>query len=317
MPEDIEIAEPEEGGLEIEIIPESPEEKPRLRNGDTRSLDVRDDEIAGYGKGVQDRIKKLRFAFHEERRMREQSQRDQAAASELAQRLYRENAELKKNAQASEVAAVHQAISRVDAEIEQAKFKSRAAYDSGVSDDIVASNAALARAVAEKERLAALRIPSTEEKPADSAPPPQGQAQPDERTRDWFARNSWWQQPGEHERTAFAKGVHDHLIAQGVTPLGNPDLYWRTIDDRLKAVFPDKYANGNGNGNGRAPEREPSNSRPLAVAGGTRSNAGAAPANRTGNSVRLTPSQVRLARVLGITPQAYAEQIVLESREAN
>src|SRR5262249_28929204 len=125
---DLTVEEPESEGVAVEIEPEPPEQKPRLRSGDTSSLDVRDDEISGYGKGVQDRIKKLRFAFHEERRLREQSQRDMAAASDFAQRMYRENAELKKNVRASEQAVVQQAISRADAEIAQAKAKTRAAH---------------------------------------------------------------------------------------------------------------------------------------------------------------------------------------------
>src|SRR5262249_32827045 len=140
------------------------------------------------------------------------------------------------------------------------------------------------------------------------APPPQ----PDQRTQDWMSKNSWYNKPGEEERTAFAIGVHNKLMAQGVTAASNPDLYWRTIDQRLGEVFPDK--NGNGADRELPFERETTTSRPLAVAGGTRSQGGAVNAGRT-RTIRLSESQVRLARRLGLTPQQYAAQVELEDGE--
>ena len=308
--------------IEVEVIPEPAEEKPRLKTGDTSGLDVRDDELASYGKDVQARIKKLRFAFHEERRLREQAQRDGATAQDMAQRLFRENGELKRSVQQGEAAVIHQAMVRVDAQIERARAQARAAQESGVAQDIVAASEALAKAVSEKERLALIHAsqPAEEERqapsPAAAAPPPPPQQ--DERTREWFSRNSWWEKPGEEERTAFAKGVHNKLLAQGITAFNNPDLYWRTIDERLAAVFPEK-ANGNGNGAGHSVEededRQPKNSRPLAVAGGMRSTGSAQSATRT-RVIRLSESQVRVARRLGITPEQYAQQLAIDEGAA-
>ena len=307
------VDESDEGTIQVEVIPEREEEKPRLRTGDTRSFDVRDEEIKGYGREVQDRIKKLRFAFHEERRMREQAQRGEATATDFAQRVHRENQELKKNVQRGEQAVIHQAISRVDAEIEQAKSRSKDAYEKGVADDIVASNERLARAVAEKERLALLKEAPVEERaaPVEQQPPP---PQQDERTRQWFAKNTWWKQPGEEERTAFAMGVHNKLAAQGVSALNNPDLYWRTIEERLAAVFPEHHGNGNGNGHEPDEDRQRPVSRPLAVAGGMRANTGGATAGRT-RVIRLSETQVRLAHRLGLTPEQYARQLELEEEK--
>jgi hypothetical protein len=323
MAEDKDTMAPEADRIEIEIEPENEEQKPRLRTGDTSNLDVRDEEISGYGKGVQDRIKKLRFAFHEERRQREQKERDLAAANDYAQRVFRENAALKKNVRASEQAVVHQALSRADAEIAQAKAKTRAAHESGVADDIVTSTEELARAVAEKDRLSMLKEPPAEE--AQAAEPPRPAPEPDAHTKQWFAKNTWYGKPGEEERSAFAMGVHNKLVAQGISAASNPEVYWRTIDERLAAIFPDKHSNGNGDGaeEGEGPreaprreEREFTSSRPLAVAGGTRSNTGATPAGRT-RVIRLSESQVRLARRLGLTPEQYAQQVALESEAAS
>jgi len=300
----------DDSGIEVEVVPERAEDKPRLNGRPPTGADVGDDEIARYGKEVQGRIKKLRFAYHEERRLREQSQRDMTTANEMAQRLFRENAELRRNVQAGEQAVVQQALNRAEAEIEHAKVKNRAALESGVADDIVSTNAALARAVAEKERLAILRADPSREPPPQQqqAPPPQ----PDARTQDWLDRNSWYRKPGEEERTALAIGVHNRLVAQGVSAASNPDLYWRTIDERLAATFPEKYRTAS---NGNEPdERESAVSRPLAVAGGTRSNGGTATASRT-RTIRLSESQVRLAHRLGLTPQQYAAQVEIEEKK--
>lgn len=297
--------EVEEPGIEVEVVPESEAEKPRLKDGDTRPLDVRDDELKTYGREVQDRIKKLRFAFHEERRQKEMVQRDLNTTNDFAQRLFRENGELKKNLARGEQAVIHQAIARVDSEIAQAKDRAKQAWAAGAGDEMVTSQERLARAVAEKERLTLLKdAPPAEAPPAAPPPPPQ-----DERTREWFAKNPWWNQPGEEERTNFAKGVHEALAKRNITALANPQEYWGTINSRLAAVFPEHYKNGNGNGNGAEAEPpEPPSSRPLAVAGGTRSQAGAAPASRT-KSIRLTESQVRLAQRLGVTVEQYAAEL--------
>jgi hypothetical protein len=302
-----------EDDIQVEVIPE--EDKPRLKGGDTRSLDVGDDEIQGYGREVQNRIKKLRFAFHEERRLREMKERDLASTTDFAQRLHRENEQLKRNVARTEQAVVHQAISRVDAEIDSARKANRAALEAGNAEHIVDAGEKLARAVAEKERLNLLK--SDEGERTDTVqqqPPPQQQPpQQDERTRAWFGRNPWWNKPGEEVRTALAMGVHNHLAARGITANSHPDLYWKTIDEKLAEHFPVRT---NGNGNGHAEDREEQDrdntaSRPLAVAGGTRANTGGANAGRT-RVIRLSESQVRLARTLGLTPEQYAHQIAIE-----
>ena len=313
----IDEVSPEET-IQVEVVPEEDRDKPRLKTGDTRSLDVRDDEINKYGREVQDRIKKLRFAYHEERRQREQKERDLASTTEFAQRLHRENQELKKSGQRTEQAVVHQAILRVDAQIERARAASRTALEAGQADQIVQASEQLAKAVAEKERLTLLQAEPVEERndPPPQAPPQAPPPQQDARTREWFASHPWWGKPGEEVKTALAMGVHNHLTARGVTAINNPDLYWKTIDEALEQHFP---ARANGNGNGSRDEhdddRDVPTSRPLAVAGGTRSNTGAANANRT-RVIRLSESQVRVAHKLGLTPEQYAHQLAIEEGAA-
>jgi hypothetical protein len=174
----------------------------------------------------------------------------------------------------------------------------------------VAANERLARAVAEKERLALLQA-TTPEEPVASEAPPVPQAPPDPRTQAWFAKNTWWKRPGEEDRTELALTTHNSLARRGITAMNNPDVYWKTIDERLSAVFPE-HANGNGNGAARDETENGQDARPLAVAGGTRSNTGT-PGNASRTRViRLSESQVRMAHRIGITPEQYAHQLALE-----
>jgi hypothetical protein len=301
--------ETEDGGIEVEVVREKRSERPTLR-GDTRSLDVKDDELRKYSDEVQDRIKKLRFAYHEERRIREQKERDLATSTDFTQRLYRENAELKRNVARGEQAVIHQAITRTDAEIAQAKQLAKQAHEAGSIDDFLTSNEKMARAVAEKERLHLLKDAPVEDAPppAQAAPPPApGQPPRDVRADAWFAKNTWWGKPGYEKQTRYLKGLHQDLFERNITSLGTPDVYWKTIEEEL-ATLPGLE---NGNGNGHEPDEEPrAHTRPLAVAGGTRS-AGSATAGRS-RVIRLSESQVRLAHRLGITPEQYAAELVLQ-----
>jgi hypothetical protein len=299
----------------IEIEQET--DKPRLRSGDTSQLDMPESELSEYGKKVKNRIDKLRFAFHEERRMREQSQRDQGTAVQAAQRLYQENQELKRNVNRTERAFVHQAIERADSQMAQASERLTRAHEEGKGEDIAKATQEVAAIAAERERLKMLQPPPEAEEPPparQSAPPPvTGVQQPSqeelaksaERFERWKGKNKWFQ--ANREMTAVALSAHDRLAQQNISEVSNPDLYWSTIDKTVKAVFPEQF-NGGGSDHDET-EDEESESRPEVT--GSRRSSDTASSSRT-KVVRLSESQVRLARVLGITPQQYAEQLVKE-----
>jgi len=313
-------AEAGDAGLVVEV--EREHGKAPVNDDDLAKLTAdNDDEIARANESAKNTVKGLRKAYQEQRRRAEQWSRDASTASNLAERLFRENQELRQNISRSETALIDQALSRAEAQLEHAKTKSKTALTSGDADLIVAANEDVARAVAEVDRLKVLKPAAAAEREiasADStsaapeaAPAP---APMSERTRSFIAANPWFGK--DQEMTNFAIRQHQHLELDGITEGSNPELYWRTIEGKLKETYPEKFG-------GTTTRPAESRTRPAAVTGGTRSNGTAS--TTSGNNgkrvVHLTESQVRIASRLGLTPEQYAASYVQyeqnEERETN
>mgnify|MGYP003639682134 FL=1 len=287
--------------LELEIIDDTPEEdKGRPRRADDQDAEIPDDdEIASYSGNVQSRIKKLKFEFHEERRRKEEAQRLSDQAIHDMNNIYQENQKLKATLTKGEGALVGQAKARVNAQLDQAKRTYKEAYEAGDSDAMMAANEALTKLTHEKMRFDSYRPRQGKQqagqKANQQAPAQQQQArqqeapQVDKKALEWSENNSWFQK--DKSMTGFAYGVHEDLIDQGVNP--SSDEYYERIDERMREAFPNKF-------------------------GQQRQGAVVAPATRSSKSprkVRLTQSQVALAKRLGISPEAYAAQMLKEMRQ--
>jgi len=100
--------------------------------------------------------------------------------------------------------------------------------------------------------------------------------------------------------TSLALGLHNKLVKEGVNP--QSDEYYETIDSRMRQVFPDRFEDT---------EEEVVTTKKSAnvVAPATRSTAP--------KKIRLTQTQVAIAKRLGLTPQQYAEQVAKDMRKAN
>lgn len=100
--------------------------------------------------------------------------------------------------------------------------------------------------------------------------------------------------------TAYALGLHKQIVErEGIQP--DEDEYWNRLDVELSKRFPERYEG--------APRRQ--SRRETIVAPAVRSGKG--PTRR----VTLTESEVRVARRLGLTPEQYAEQVLLERKKGN
>ena len=113
----------EELDLEVEIIDDVPEEdKNKVRNEDAPKDNIPDDEeIKQYSKDVQKRLNKIKYEYHEERRLKEAAEREKEEAVTNLQKLLDENKKLRKTLDDGEGVLVEQAKKRVGAEIEAAK----------------------------------------------------------------------------------------------------------------------------------------------------------------------------------------------------
>jgi uncharacterized protein (UPF0303 family) len=191
---------------------------------------------------------------------------------------------------------IQSAKKQVEGELAVAKNQYRQAYESGESEAILEAQTALNTAQIRLEKvnglkpkqIQALQPEITPVQPQVDAPRPQ--VQRDEKAETWREENSWF--GSDDEMTAFALGLHNKLTKEGVDP--KTDTYYEKINARMQQVFPDQFAGGAEET--ESTQRKSSN----VVAPATRSTAP--------NKIRLTQSQVAIAKKLGVPLEIYAKQ---------
>jgi hypothetical protein len=292
---DIDIEQSEDSGFEVEIVDDTPEkDRGRPRREEGKEAEIPDDsEIENYSENVQKRIKQLRFEYHEERRRKEEAERIREEAIAAAKALHQENNRLKKTLSQGEEVLIGQARNRIDAQIEQAKSAYRNAYESGDTDQILEAQEKLTALQAEKFKISDYRPQQYVETPAPqfAQAPARNIPEPDAKARAWAESNPWFQK--DPEMTSYAFGVHQKLVTEGYDTAS--DEYYAAIDQNIRKRFPENF--------GGSQQRQPGNV--------------VAPANRSSKSprqVRLTQTQVALAKRLGLTNEQYAAQMLKEMR---
>jgi hypothetical protein len=252
-----------------------------------------DDEHEQYSEGVKKRIDRLTY------KMREAERREQAAI-DYAKNLKEENEKLTKNYSEAGAALVTEASGRVKSQLAEAKRALKLAYEEGDPDALADAQEMVAKLSVESDRVsreenewkkrqeAAVEEVETPAQPQQTAQqPPQ---QPDPRAQKWAEDNTWF---GKDEGTTFtAFAIHRKLIEEeGYNP--QSEDYYAEIDSRMRKEFPHKF------------EEEKSGQRRPAQT--------VAPANRnikTGRkTVRLTQSQVAIAKKLGVPLEEYAKHV--------
>ena len=122
---------------------------------------------------------------------------------------------------------------------------------------------------------------------------------PDSRATEWQEQNQWFGK--DEEMTSLALGVHEKLVRNGLSPTS--DEYYRRIDETMQKRFPENFGDTSLEPD-RPAQRKPSN----VVAPATRSTAP--------KKVRLTKTQIALAKKFKLTPEQYARELV-KSENAN
>lgn len=295
-------AEGDDGDIDIEVVDDTPVED-RGRTPMPPGDDDEDDRLESYSESVRKRISKLNKRYHDERREKETARRQNEEAVRIAARLREENQRLQQAVNRSDSALIDQARQRAEATLAQAREKYKRAYEEGDSDAIVESQEAMSAAVAERDRLASWSVPSqptsARELPSSEARP--AQSRPDPKVTEWVKKNSWFQT--DSEMTGYALGLHERLVRDdGLDPTS--DEYYRRIDAGMRKTFPDRFDDDDGEDvEFQADRSEDRGQKKPVVASAARS--GARP-----RTVRLTATQVALARRLGISPQQYAQELL-------
>jgi|TARA_R100000278_G_scaffold50032_2_gene42617 hypothetical protein len=255
--------------------------------------DSKDDGLDKYSKNVQRRIKKLLD------RVEKTEKREQEALrfAESAKKKYEEYENKIKSLDENYISEYE---TRVKSQIEQAKKAYQdALYNNDVNAQVEAQRS-LTRLAIEEERAIASKQQREQllkqqeglmaEKPKAEEPV---QRQPDPRAEEWAEKNSWF---GKDEAMTFtALAHHKKLLREGYDP--KSDEYYEEIDSYVKDQFPHKFKE-------TEEVKEVKEKAPQTVAGASRT-------SKTSGSkkVKLTPSQVAIAKKLGLTLEQYAKYV--------
>lgn len=311
--------------LELEIVDDRPEEDRRAPKASSSDSDIDDDELSGYSERVQKRINKLRYEQNEERRQREAAERLREEAVSYAQAVTAKNKEYESLINRGEAALISQIKDKAQLSLESARQEYKKAYEEGDTDNVVAAQESLMRAQSELQEVSKYEQ-SLANKPVtvaddayqqqvyqqqlarEQAVAQQQAQQPsvEPEAQEWASRNEWFMKPGFEEMTSLAYGAHAKAVQDGVAP--NSPEYFQRIDSRMRSAFPDYDWQDSSDTYGRnAPvtASQPSS----VVAPSSRSN-GAKP-----RKVRLTSSQIALAKRIGLTNEQYAMQLIKEGKQ--
>jgi hypothetical protein len=210
--------------------------------------------------------------------------------------LAEENKKYRELAGNNEKFAVNQAKGRAETDITATKKRMKDAFEAGDTDTFIETQEALQRLVAEHDRYAAYQ-PMPLPEPQYNIPQPK--PQPDQKVMDWAGKNPWFEGSSELEKemTGYAYAVSDVLIRDNkIDPTS--DRYFDELNKRVQRRFSEYFQSPE-------PERDATVRASTVVAPATRT-------SRTTSKVRLSASQVSLARRLGLTPEQYVAQYVKE-----
>ena len=270
-----------DNSIKDEIVEEAPVEEQEAQPKD---------ELDQISDSVQKRIDKLTYKMREAER-----QRDEAVT--YAQSVNQTATQLKEKLKNSDSSLFKEYDNRVQSEIARAKIALREAQDAGDGEAVADATEKLSRVSAEAEnlrRLAAqqkVREQSREQEvPAESYQPtlqPQA-AGPDPKAEEWAKKNTWF---GDDQAMTFAAfGIHKELVEGGVDPTS--DTYYSEVDRRMAETFPHKFSNEQS-----APVQQ--------VAASSRGASG----KKSSRKIKLTPSQVAIAKRLNVPLEEYAKHI--------
>jgi hypothetical protein len=286
LPEDKEEKVVEAGTTEQETVKEVKEEPVKE---ETKKED--DEKLEDYSKGVQSRIAKLT------RKMREAERREQAAV-EYAQAVEKKRQSDQERFQKVDSDFTKKFEENIKTGMESAQKELAMAIESGDATAQVEANKRIAALAFENAKLEQRKqTQPVEQKPVQLSDggklpeqTPQSLPQPDPMAEAWAGRNTWFGQDRAMTFTAFE--IHKDLVNEGFDPQSRE--YYAEVDKRIKVDFPHKFGNT---------ETKQTTKPVQSVASAQRS---VKPGRKT---VRLTSSQVAIAKKLGVPLEEYAKQI--------
>jgi hypothetical protein len=285
-PEKVETVKEE---IEVEQVPEDKS----FENERETKLEENKDELKEYSDGVQKRIAKLT------RKMRE-AERQKEEAVAYAQSIKYKNDEMEGRISKMDTSYVSEFESRVKTGLAAAKLALKNAIESQDVEAQIAAQQQLAALTMDEARVNSLKVanenkPQPQQREVNITPQQRApQQQSDPRAEDWASKNSWFGNDSAMTYTAF--DIHKTLVEkEGFDPQSND--YYAEVDKRIRLEFPHKFDKVGDTSTERAkPAQNVASARRSASTGRKK-------------TVRLTPSQVAIAKRLGVPLEAYAKQL--------
>ena len=289
-PEKVET--PAEEKIEVEQVPEDKS----FENERETKLEKKEDsdELKEYSDGVQKRIAKLTRKMREAERQREE-------AVQYAQSIKNKNDEMEGRLSKMDSSYVSEFETRVKTGLAAAKLALKNAIESQDVEAQIAAQQQLASLTMDEARVNSIKVanenkPKASEREVNINPQQQRmpQQQSDPRAEDWASRNSWFGNDSAMTYTAF--DIHKTLVEkEGFDPQSNE--YYAEVDKRIRLEFPHKFDKVDNTSTERAkPAQNVASAKRSASTGRKK-------------TVRLTPSQVAIAKRLGVPLEAYAKQL--------
>ena len=282
---------------EVEVKEEAPKQETETKEliQEAPKEEAKEKEIDEYGEGVKKRIAKLT------KRMRE-SERQRDEATRYARTVLTDKKSLEERLTKLDTGYVSEMENRITSGLEAAKGKLTTAREAGNINEEVDAQKEIAKLGYEEARLAEMKINQAAKKPKEEKRElnqqtniQQGQPQkpvPDARATEWAGKNKWFGSDNAMTYTAF--DMHRKLVEEeGYDP--QSEDYYGELDRRIKLEFPHKFGN----------VTEQTTKPTQTVASATRN------VNRgTGRkTVKLTSSQVAIAKKLNVPLEEYAKQL--------
>jgi|TARA_R110002012_G_scaffold24702_1_gene82271 hypothetical protein len=305
MPESEKVEATEEQAPELTEVVELDEET--KEESEVQSVPIEDvsaeaeeeskdqDELEDYSKNVQKRIKTLT------KKMREQERAAQSAF-EYAQALQNENQSLKQNSTKLNENYFSEAQSRLSSQRAQANAVLKTAYQDqdwdkvtkaqGILDKITVEESKLVNSKPNVSRETVYQEPQQPMRQPMQQPTQQVAPEPDPEAEDWASKNKWFGEDETMTLTAF--NIHRKLIEEEGFDT-NDSSYYTEIDKRIRVEFPHKFSDDGSKTESRIQQT-------------------VAPAGRSESSgrkrqVKLSKSEVEMARRLNVPLKEYAKHI--------
>jgi len=285
--------------IEIEIIDDTPEydqKRDPMPKEIVEKLDK--DELEEYDDSVKEKLKQMKKVWHDERRAKEAALREQEEAIAYAKKVAEENKKMRQMIQSGEKEYVETIQSSAAMQLEMAKKGYKEAYESGDVDLMMEAQQKLQEANLRLMRANSFKPTALQEEKFEVQTQPeqtQSVPRPDKRAEAWQRENRWFGQ--NKVMTAMALGLHDELKDSGV-PIGS-DEYYDALNKTMRRRFPEQFEETQEEEVPKAPPARP------------KQRSVVAPAVRTTSptKVKLTQTQMNLAKKFNLTPEQYAIEL--------